>query len=193
MILNWPCVWLGIPIPMVTVLNTHMFALETFMHVPGCGPQLSAYANYTVLGGKYCHHVQCLPSQKLATAVIDKYTEEVGVYSEGSFSIVCDCVGWPPPSLSLSHCWQTGSSPWQPRWAGFQPSGINLPFPRLWLRFQFPQGATRRTKQCLRGLWPYRSYQAANVRQGSSEQFQDTYLYRRGGKTFVITGRKGAK
>lgn len=118
---------------------------------------------------------------KLATVLIDKYIEEVEVFSEGSFSVVCDCVGCLPSLLSLSHCWQTGFPPWQPCWAGFQPSSINLWFPPMWLHFEFPQGATLHTKVQLFDPLPHigggggGGYKLSNKdRQGWWEQLQDT-------------------
>lgn len=56
--------------------------------------------------------------------------------------------------LSLSRWWKTGSSPWQPCWAGFWPGSINLCFPshvlasKPWLKahygFFFNAGKTDR-------------------------------------------------
>lgn len=37
-----------------------------------------------------------------------------------------NCFGCQPSTLSLSHCWQTGTSTWQSWWVGLGPSGINL-------------------------------------------------------------------
>lgn len=64
-----------------------------------------------------------------------------------------NCFGGQPSTLSLSHCWQTGTSTWQSCWVGLRPSGINLPRYPCAIHLRFDNGHEERLIYAAASLW----------------------------------------